>query len=283
MTAPARVTVTVRPLWRLRLGPALTANLVRAAAVAGLLASARYALDPPRAQSPRPVTAAPADLAAQGYATVFARSYLTWDAANPDAHRRALGNFAGAELDPDVGMRLPASGRQSVTWAQVMQSRSESPREQVYTVAAALDSGALLYLTVPVLHPPGGPLSLAGYPALVGPPAQAPGQDVTAALRDVSDPQLSAVGGRALGNYLTGAASDLEADLSTGARISLPPGGLSLERVSQLKWSPDGASVLAAAQVAGPGGAVYTLTYELDVVRVAGRWEVSAIEMDPYA
>jgi hypothetical protein len=283
MSSSPHVTITARPLWRLRAGPALTRNLLRAAMAVGLLASARYAIDPPRPAVARPVAVVSADLSAQGYAALFARRYLTWDSAAPDAHRRGLAAFAGSEMDPDLGMRLPPTGHQSVDWVDVVQVRSEGPAERVYTVAAETDTGQVAYLSVPVVHPSGGAVSLAGYPALVGAPATAPATDTTAGLRDVDDSGLTAVVQRALSNYLAGYASELAADLSPGAHLSLPVPSLSLDSVQALKWSPDGTSVIAAVQASGADGAQYTLAYELDVARWGTRWEVSAIQMDPNA
>jgi hypothetical protein len=283
MSSTPQVTVTPRPLWMLRAGPALTRNLLRAAMAAGLLASARYAIDPPRPAPIRPVAVISADLPAQGYAALFTRRYLTWDSAAPDAHRRGLAAFAGINMDPDLGMRLPAAGRQTVDWVQVVQTRSAGPAERVYTLAAETDTGSVVYLSVPVLHPAGGVISLAGYPAVIGAPAAAPGTDATAALRDVDDPALAAVVQRALTNYLSDSASELAADLSPGARLSPPAAPLSLQGLEALKWSPDGKSVIAVVQASGSDGVQYTLAYELDVARWGARWEVSAVQMDPNA
>ena len=41
--------------------------------------------------------------------------------------------------------------------------------------------------------------------------------------------------------------------------------------------------MLAAVQAQDGRGAQYTLAYELDVARAQGRWEVSAVQMDPDA
>jgi len=41
--------------------------------------------------------------------------------------------------------------------------------------------------------------------------------------------------------------------------------------------------VLAVVQAEDARGVRYTLAYEVDVVRAQGRWEISAIEMDPDA
>ncbi|MGH2855084.1 MAG: hypothetical protein ACRDLF_12940, partial [Solirubrobacteraceae bacterium] len=73
------MTIATRPLWRIRLGRGLPRHLLHALAVAGLVASARFAIDPPRAALPATLLrpSAAQDLAAEGFATLFARSYLT--------------------------------------------------------------------------------------------------------------------------------------------------------------------------------------------------------------
>ena len=65
--------------------------------------------------------------------------------------------------------------------------------------------------------------------------------------------------------------------------MSLSGLALSLESVQHLDWSPDGRSVLAIVQALDARGVQYTLDYELDVAREEGRWEVSAVQMDPDA
>jgi hypothetical protein len=58
---------------------------------------------------------------------------------------------------------------------------------------------------------------------------------------------------------------------------------LSLQSVSRLTWATGPQSVLAVVQAEDARGVRYTLAYEVDVVRAQGRWEISAIEMDPDA
>jgi hypothetical protein len=257
------VTIATRPLWRMRLGRELSRYLVSAMSVAGLAVSVRYALAPPRpAAAPASHgTPAPPDRAAEGYAVLFARRYLTWNAAEPQAGARALDAFIGEGMEPAV------------------QERDSAPGEHVYTVAAQTDTAGLLYLTVTVMRTAGG-VALAGYPAFVGAPssAQAP---PGARLQAVGDPALATVVARALRNYLAPAAGELAADLSPGAHVSLPAAALSLESVQRLDWSPDGRSVRAVVQAQDGRGVQYTLAYELDVVREQGRWEVSAVQMNP--
>ena len=102
-------------------------------------------------------------------------------------------------------------------------------------------------------------------------------------LREVSDPALRTVVERALRNYLAGSAAELAADLTSTARVSLPAQALSLESVQRLSLSPEGGQALSAIVLAQDArGARYTLAYALDVDRVAGRWEIAAIQMDPY-
>jgi hypothetical protein len=285
----AVLTITTRPLWRIRLARGLPRYVLYALALAGLLMGARFALDPPRAALPafllrRP---APEDLAAEGFATLFARAYLTWEAQHPEAREHALAPFVGSAMDADAGLQPPVGSggspsNQQVQWTQVVQQRDPVPGEIVYTVAAQTNTVGLLYLTVGVLARPGSGLALAGYPAFVGPPASGPAQtEPDGRLREVSEPALSAVVERALRNYLAGSPSELAADLAPGARVSPPGIELALQSLQSLRWAPGEGAVIALVQAQDQRGAQYTLAYELDVVRAQGRWEVSAIQVNP--
>jgi hypothetical protein len=285
----AALTITRRPLWRIRLARGLPRYVIYALALAGVCASARFALDPPRVALPASLLRRPTpeDLAAEGFATLFARAYLTWEAQHPEARERALAPFVGSGMEANAGFQPPVgSGEppidQQVQWTQVVQQRQPWPAEIVYTIAAQTNTVGLLYLTVSVLHKPGGGLALAGYPAFVGPPASGPAQTEPAGrLREVSEPALSAVVERALRNYLAGSPSELAADLAPGARVSLPGIELALQSLQSLQWAPGAGAVIALVQAQDQGGAQYTLAYELDVLRVQGRWEIAAIQMNP--
>jgi hypothetical protein len=281
-----RVTITTLPLWRLRLRWGLPRYLLQALATLGLVASARFALDPPRATLPASLLrpGAQPDLVAEGFATLFARRYLTWEAASPQAREAALAAYAGAGLEAGAGLQPPAGSAQHVQWMQVVQERAPQPDERVYTVAAQTDAAGLLYLSVSVLHTAAG-LALADYPAFVGPPASAATQlqSVAGHFAAVREPALATVVERALRNYLAGAAGELAADLSPSASVSLPALALTLEALQSLQWAPGSDAVLAVVQASDGRGAHYTLAYELDVVRAQGRWEIAAIQMDPDA
>lgn len=283
---PMRATVTIatHALWRIRLARELPRYLLCTVSVVGLVASARFAIAPPKPASAAAAVREPAqsDPAAEGYAALFARRYLTWNAAEPQASVHALEPFLGPGMEPDAGLELPASGEQRVEWAEVVQAREPAPGEHIYTVAAQTDTAGLLYLTVAVARTADGGLALAGYPAFVGAPAAGPAQ-TAGHLREVGDPALATVVQRALRNYLAASSSELEADLASGARVSLPGLPLSLESLQHLDWAPEGSSVLATVQAQDQRGVQYTLAYELDVIREQGRWEVSAVQMDPDA
>jgi hypothetical protein len=283
----ARVTVDSMPLWRIRVAREWPRYLLSVVAVVGLAASARFAIDPPRPVIPKTAPApAPPDLAAEGFASQFARSYLTWNAAEPQAHERALAAYAGSGIEPGAGLQPPSSGEQRVEWTEVVQEReleSVSARpEYVYTVAAQTNDAGLQYLTVPVLRTASGSLALGGYPAFVGAPASGPAQaQAQTHLREVGEPALVTVVDRVMHNYLSASGSELAADLTGEARVSLPAQALSLESVQRLDWASEPGTVLAVVQAQDARGARYTLAYELDIARVQGRWEVSAIQMNP--
>jgi len=278
----SRATVTIRayPLWRLRLRRGLARYLVTGAASLGILASARYAFLPPgpihtvSAASP----AARLDRSAEGLAVLFARRYLTWSPPEAGA-AGGLEQFAGAGMEADAGLVLPAGVLERVAWAEVVQGREPLPGHHVYTVAAQTDTEGLLYLTVGVVRLASGALAISGYPAFVGPP-DAVGVPAAARGQPVDDPALEVVLRRALGNYMSGSASELAADLTAEAQVSLPPNALTLETIGHPTWTV-GSAVQVVAQAGDSRGVHYTLAYELDVVRVRGRWEIGAIQTDP--
>ncbi len=271
-------------MWRIRLARECPRYVVCGLAFVGLMASARAVIAPPRPVLERVPTsrANSLDRSAEGYAVLFARRYLTWSAADPQAAAQSLETFTGQGVEADVGLNLPDTGEQQVLWAEVVQAREPERDLHVYTVAAQTDAAGLLYVTVSVVRTPSGALTIAGYPALVGAPATT-ASAAQPRLQEVDDPGLATVVERALRNYLGGASGDLAADLSPRARVSLPSLALKLESVQRLSWSTKESSVLAVIYAEDGRGVQYTLAYELDVVRAQGRWEISAVQTDPDA
>lgn len=277
----ATVSIGAKALWRLRLRAELPRYLVQAAAAFGLLASARYAIDPPtpaRARSAqRP--AAPVDRGAEGFAVLFVRRYLTWEAADPEAHRVALAPYMSAEMEPEAGFQPPSGGSQRVAWTQVVQASPDVDGGGTFTIAAQTDASGLVYLSVGVARVAGA-LALSGYPAFVGPPATATAS-VSAPLSEVHDASLAVVVTRALRNYLAGAGSDLAADLAPGVSVALPSRALALEALSSLEWGQGRRSVVAVVHAHDQAGGRYALGYRLAVAQQGGRWQVGAIEVAP--
>ncbi len=278
------VTVRSRALWRIQLVRALPRYVLAALSAAGLAASLRFAIAPPHAPHEVPVRGAQPvrDEGAEGFATLFARTYLSWDASHPPQASGPLAAFAGPGIEADGGMTPPPSGEEQVEWAEVVQERDVGSGVRVFTVAVQTDSAGLLYLAVNVARSPGGGLQLGGYPALVGAPTTGPARALPH-LTEVRDQGLETVLERALRNYLADSPGELAADLARGARVAPPTLALSLESIEHLDWTPDGSSVLALIRAQDGRGARYTLAYELEVVRAQGRWEISAVEMDPGA
>jgi hypothetical protein len=97
----------------------------------------------------------------------------------------------------------------------------------------------------------------------------------------VADGGLQTVVRRALTNYLAGSPAELVADLTPDARVSVPTLSLRLRSILRLSWAPGGGAVSAEVQVEDARGVHYTLGYEIDVLRMQGRWEVSAMQTDP--
>ena len=268
-------------MWRIRVARELPRYLLSGAAACGLLASVRFLVVPPRRVPPPPARAgASQDRAAEGYAVLFARRYLTWEAGRPEAGAEALQPITGQGMEADAGETPPARGEQRVEWAEVVQVREAGSGRRVYTVAAQTDTAGLLYLTVGVARAESGALQLSGYPAFVGAPSSVAGAASPPA-HELSDASLATVVTRALRNYLAGSLAELAADLTSGARVSLPAAAMTLDSVQHIAWAETGRTVSAVVQAQDQRGVEYLLAYELDVVRQQGRWEVAAIQTNP--
>jgi hypothetical protein len=205
----------------------------------------------------------------------ISRAYLSWDAADANAHVRALSRFIGDQAS--TAEELPARGGERVLWAEPVQARPDGAGRQVVVVEAQTDRG-LLYLAVPVADQSRG-WSVAGWPALVGAPAIVASDPTQDAGRPIGDAALRQVVARALANYLRGDASDLQADLDPAAVVSLPPRPLSGLRVDRVVWQAPGTAA-AEVHASDGSGVTYALRYELDVVH-RDRWYVLAIHTNP--
>jgi hypothetical protein len=280
VAAPTSPSVTTRshPLWRLELPHRIPRFIVVGAATAGLLAAARFAVAPPTPIIRRQIIREDRGSVqtAESLALLFARAYLSWDAADPDGFDGAMSRFGGPGMEVAAGVELPSAGEDAVSWADVVDGRSSTSGTGTYTVAAQTDHSGLVYLDVPITRTPKGEFAIDGYPAIVGGPVIAPAAAV-ATSGEVEEPALVGVVERALRNYLAGAPDELAADLATGARITPPSLRLTLTAVQRPFWV-SGRTILAVAQARDADGVQFTLAYRLAVVQAQGRWEISAIQ-----
>jgi hypothetical protein len=285
-TSPVPATKT-RSLRSVRRGGTIMRGLLVVLAIVGIASAARMTIAPPKAPPapPAPTVELP-DAAEQGVAEMYARRYLTWETDRNGDRLADHPGFAGTGIDPARGVTLPRGTKQTVLWTRVVQQRlGAGPGEHVYTVAVQTDRSGLVYLAVTVRRANDGALSVVGYPAIIGQPKITEDEDDT--YRDwdaVENAALSQVVTRALRNYLTGQTDDLQADLVPEAAIAIPGLTLQLNQVDDLRWTSTPGSVMATVTASDTGGATYTLRYQLDVVQGAdGRWEISAIQMNPTA
>ena len=274
MSEPVAVTTRSARADRLRaLAPRLAVYAALAIlSLAGLRATLRGDDSPAAAARPAPV----ADLGAEAFAEGFARAYLSFDAARPELRERELAGYLSDDLEPDGGYS-PASGARSVSWTAAAGVRIRGSRRTV-TVAAQTSAG-LVHLAVPVERDGRGFLYVAGYPALVGPPATntaagVPSED------EVEDAGLRVVVERAVRNYLAGDKNDLLADLAPDAVVSLPSQRLEVSSIAELTWAEPGRMVAVLVEAEDAEGSSWTLRYELGV-RKRDRWYVRSLHVDP--
>jgi hypothetical protein len=248
-----------------------TCGILAVLGLKGLAAPNRDPAAPARA-------AAPVDVSASAFAEMFARTYLTWDADGSKQREEALARMmprGEAASTDDLGRR-----DQRVDWSLVVADRPLR-RRRVVTVAAQTSTG-LVHLAVTVARAGRGFLYVPSPPAFVGPPATA--SDVSPEPeRDVEGPELRAVAGRAVTNYLAREREDLRADLDPSAVVSLPEHPLRVTAVDGVTWVAPNRRVAVALSASGPHGLRLALRYELSVTRHAGRWLVRTVHVNPTA
>lgn len=226
----------------------------------------------------RPV--ARVDIGAAGFAEVFARVYLSWDAERPEDRPRAIASMSAEALDAGVELRPPNDRSRSVTVASAINEERRGDRV-IVTVAATVES-RILHLAVPVARNPKGLLFVPAPPAIVGPPVALRGERVPEE-ELVEDPDLVEVATRAVRNYVSRERTNLIADLADDAVIALPDHPLQVERVESVTWCQRQRRVAVVLDARDREGAAMTLRYELEVVRNADRWLVRSIGTNPSA
>jgi hypothetical protein len=261
-----RVEELRRSLRRSRLAARAPRHLATAVLLVLLAVGLHTIFVPPAPAAATARATIPADPPSEDLALHFARAYLSYDAADPAAREQALAPYLSGGRSATGGFEANAGSRR-VLWEDVASEQPSLQGGRVITVAAQVSGQAApLYLAVTVRHESGRPLSLIGYPALVGAPAIASSAPEPAR-QAVTDPEVTEVVGRVLRNYLAGSAPDLRADLTDDAQVTLPTVSLQVRQVSGVEWvaGPGSGAVLATATAEGPERATYTLTYELGI------------------
>jgi hypothetical protein len=255
-----------RSVRRSRLAARSPRHLLSAAVLVLLALGLKTIFFPPAPATATSRPAVTADAPSEDLALRFARVYLTYEAADPAAREAALRPYLPDALAADAGFTA-AHGSRRVLWEDVASDQTALAGGRVITIAAGVSgTTAPLFLAVSVRHEAGRPLSILGYPSLVGAPAivsSAP----EPARQAVSDPEVTEVIERVLRNYLAGSAPDLRADLTDDAQVTLPTVSLHVSQVSGIEWlaGPGSGAVLATATAEGRDGDTYTLTYELGI------------------
>ncbi|MGH2869396.1 MAG: conjugal transfer protein [Solirubrobacteraceae bacterium] len=233
-----------------------------------------------RGQPPqlRPVSHRPVyDLGAAAFAQSFAAAYLTWSASDPTARANALKPFLSTSFDPDAGMQPARGSSETVQSTEVAEQSHTAGVTNVVLIAQT--STGIRYLSVPVARDPQGLLYIRSYPAFVGPPASDP-QAVAPTLTPIDDAALQGVLSRALGNYLSGQAGNLRADLAPSAAVSLPSPSLTMNQIYAYSWLVPGRTVSVRLTASDQSHDNFTLTYQMTVVK-QDRWYVQSIQFDP--
>jgi hypothetical protein len=274
LLTPHPATVSLSALrWRARAPrTALTATCI-VLSVLGL----RALLATPTATPVQRLIGAPDTSAVGGFAEGFARAYLSFAPSDPDARERRLQGygFVDAASSPDDGGRVA----RRIIWTAALSSQKPSLDRRVVTVLAD-DGDRQWYLAVTVSRDRGGRLYVAGPPAVVGPPMVASTATSTPEL-EVEDATLRQAAERIVRHYLVAQRTDLVADLAPRAVVTTPRVPLRVADVVATTWVERPSRVAVSLVAAGPRGLRLTLRYELIVVRVAGRWLVRSIQVNP--
>lgn len=231
----------------------------------------------PSGTAASPVVAQATPSALLGFAEAFARTWLSWDSADPDRRDRALVRYVAADLGPGAGLEPAATGRSLVLTANTIDVRTAGQGRWIATVATTSTRGEDQVLAVTVHRGLDGRLAVIGPPALVGPPppsTRVPATDET----EVQDGAVVALAQRALTNLLARDPGNLRADLAPEAQVALPLRRLRLESLDALTWQTPGrvAAALITA-VDDRAGVRMALRYELHLTRTGRRPAVLSI------
>jgi hypothetical protein len=238
------------------------------------LAGLRTILGGARGVPASPVQSKAVDGSLDGFAEGFARAYVT-----PSADTATRGDDLKAYGFGETTSAQSSIGGIRVRWSAAVASQARAGGGRLVTVL--LDDGRRdWYLAVPVVVDRAGRRFVPSPPALVGAPSVR-ADAVAPAELEVDDAGLRQVVERVVRHYLAGDRVDLAADLARGAALTMPPTPTRLVDVASTTWAARPNRVAAAVTAAGPSSVRLDLRYELNVVRLGGRWLVRGIQVNP--
>jgi hypothetical protein len=249
-------------------------GLVGILCIAGLRAAVA---GPAESAAPPPPPVELPDTSVAAFAEGFARTYLTWDEEHSESREEALSTYLADQLEDDGGLSPGDGSVQDVSWTAVV--AAEPGDERTLVTVAAQTTSRLAYLSVPVARDDRGFLTVADYPAFVGPPATSSDYDPPPE-DEVDERQLAKVVERAVGNYLGRSVDNLRADLTPGAVVSLPPESMQLTDTDSITWVEEPSRVAIQVEAEDDAGDSWTLRYELEVTK-SDRWYVRSLQVDP--
>ncbi|MCW2983820.1 MAG: hypothetical protein JWR63_1390 [Conexibacter sp.] len=227
---------------------------------------------------PKPLAAPKGSVAStsdvEGFAEGFARAFLTFSPQDPGRRDRAMKLYGYVSDDAVTG-----TGATHVVWTSVVDSQARHGGGRVVTVLAD-DGRREWYLAVTVTLDRSGRRSIATAPALVGPPATRPDAVAPAEL-EVDDRGLRQVAERVVRHFLAGDQADLAADLARGATVTTPPVAARLASVDVITWVARPSRIAVAVTASAPDHLHFSLRYELQVIRLGGRWLVREVQVNP--
>lgn len=225
--------------------------------------------------------------AAEGFAVRFASVYLNYDPATAEQRAQALEVYSPEAADGTWGW-TGSTGRQKVITGPVVAAKPvmKDAHFATVTVAAQVESGAWVYLAVPVYAATSGALVVSGPPAFVAPPARAenPGQDP---ITD-EDGDLATVLADIMPGFFRAWAASNAVELArytakdaTPAATSGLAGAATLDKVGQITMPKDGGNTrVGQVEVswAIKGAGTYLQTYQVTVTKDASeKWSVKDI------
>ena len=247
--------------------------------------AAQPATAPPATRSTA-TTSFPVSLA-EAYALEFGTAYLNFSPATAAQRAQSLAQFITSGSDPQLGWN--GAGTQRLQSEQIAGVSVKGPHSAVVTLLATVSGGRMLELGVPV-YVSGGRISVAGAPALFGPPVRATLPSSTASPDQATVSALQRQLPAFFQAYASGDPATLTRFVAPGGHIK-GLGGLVTFGGIDAVFAPAGGSTRSATvtvtwqlppargksgKVAGAPAALQ-MTYQLTVVRQGGSWDVRTI------